>query len=36
VLNPAHLIATALGEELVANYREMFGDRRSCAARPSW
>jgi hypothetical protein len=27
VLNPAHLIATALGEELVANYREMFGDR---------
>jgi hypothetical protein len=27
VLNPAHLIATALGEELVANYHEMFGDR---------
>jgi hypothetical protein len=27
VLNPAHLIATALGDELVANYREMFGDR---------
>ena len=27
VLNPAHLIASALGEELVANYREMFGDR---------
>jgi hypothetical protein len=26
VLNPAHLIANALGEELVANYREMFGD----------
>jgi hypothetical protein len=28
VLNPAHLIATALGDELVANYREMFGDRQ--------
>jgi hypothetical protein len=27
VLNPAHLIASALGEELVANYREMFGER---------
>ncbi len=27
VLNPAHLIASALGEELVANYREMYGDR---------
>jgi hypothetical protein len=27
VLNPAHLIAIALGEELVANYHEMFGDR---------
>jgi hypothetical protein len=27
VLNPAHLIATALGDELVANYQEMFGDR---------
>ena len=27
MLNPAHLIATALGDELVANYREMFGDR---------
>jgi hypothetical protein len=26
VLNPAHLIANALGEELVANYREMFGE----------
>ena len=26
VLNPAHLIASALGEELVANYREMFGE----------
>jgi len=27
VLNPANLIATALGEELVANYLEMYGDR---------
>jgi hypothetical protein len=27
VLNPAHLTASALGEELVANYREMYGDR---------
>jgi hypothetical protein len=27
MLNPAHLIATALGDELVANYREMFGER---------
>jgi hypothetical protein len=27
VLNPAHLISSALGEELVANYREMFGER---------
>jgi len=27
VLNPAHLIANALGEELAANYREMFGER---------
>ena len=26
VLNPAHLVASALGEELVANYREMFGE----------
>jgi hypothetical protein len=28
VLNPAHLIASALGEELVGNYREMFGERQ--------
>jgi len=27
VLNPAHLIASALGDELVANYREMYGER---------
>ncbi|HEX5795441.1 MAG TPA: hypothetical protein VFY19_06355 [Geminicoccaceae bacterium] len=26
MLNPAHLVASALGEELVANYREMFGE----------
>ena len=28
MLNPAHLIANALGEELVGNYRDMFGDRQ--------
>ena len=27
VLNPAHLVAVALGEELVANYQEMYGER---------
>ena len=27
MLNPAHLVANALAEELVPNYRDMFGDR---------
>lgn len=27
MLNPAHLIANALGEELVSNYRDIFGNR---------
>ena len=27
MLNPAHLIADALGEELVRIYRDVFGDR---------
>ena len=27
MLNPAHLIANALGEELAGNYRDIFGDR---------
>ena len=27
MLNPAHLIADALGEELVHIYRDVFGDR---------
>ena len=27
MLNPAHLIANALADELVGNYRDMFGDR---------
>jgi len=28
MLNPAHLIANALGEELVGNYRDIYGDRQ--------
>lgn len=28
MLNPAHLVAHALAEELVRNYRDIFGDRR--------
>ena len=28
MLNPAHLIADALGEELVRNYRDMYGDHQ--------
>ena len=33
MLNPAHLIANALGEELVGNYRDIFGDHQpECAA----
>ena len=32
MLNPAHLIADALGEELVHIYRDMFGDRDSTYA----
>ncbi|HSA79541.1 MAG TPA: hypothetical protein VLE23_01880 [Geminicoccaceae bacterium] len=27
MLNPVHLLANALGEEMVANYRDIFGDR---------
>jgi hypothetical protein len=27
LLNPAHLVANALADELVSNYRDMFGDR---------
>jgi hypothetical protein len=28
MLNPAHLLANALGEEMVRNYRDMYGDRQ--------
>jgi hypothetical protein len=28
MLNPAHLLANALGEELVGNYRDIFGDHQ--------
>jgi len=28
MLNPAHLLANAVGEELVGNYRDIYGDRQ--------